>query len=106
MARQFRQGDLLLVRIRSIPEGARRVKRHDGRIVVAAGEATGHAHQIAATDADLLESSPEERYLRVLDEGGVELTHEEHAAILVPPGDYRVVRQREYVPRSTRHVVD
>ena len=26
------------------------------------------------------------------------LTHEEHSALTVPPGAYRVVRQREYVP--------
>lgn len=106
VTRQLRQGDVLLVPVPSIPEGARRVKRRDGRIIVAAGEATGHAHEIAAVGADLLASSPEELYLRILVEGGVELTHEEHAAILVPPGNYRVARQREYVPRSIRPVVD
>ena len=106
MARQLRQGDVLLIRVASIPEGARRVKRRRGRIVVAAGEATRHAHQIEAAGADQLETSPEERFLRVLADAGVELTHEEHAAILIPPGDYRVVRQREYAPRSSRQVVD
>ena len=94
--RQLRQGDVLLVRVASIPEEARRVEPHGGRIVLATGEATGHAHEIMAAGAVLLETSPEERFLRVLADGGVELTHEQHAAILVPAGDYRVVRQREF----------
>ena len=73
MARQLRQGDVLLIRVASIPEGARRVKRRRGPIVLAAGEATGHAHQIDAAAADLLEASPEQRFLRVLADAGVEL---------------------------------
>ena len=53
---------------------------------------------MAAPDADLL-AGPEsvnERFLRIVTEA--RLTHEEHAAIALPPGLYRVVRQREYAP--------
>jgi hypothetical protein len=32
--------------------------------------------------------------------------HEEHGAITVPAGLYRVVRQREYVPGDYRYVAD
>jgi hypothetical protein len=106
VASQLRQGDVLLVRVASIPDGARRVKRRRGRLVLAAGEAAGHAHEIVAADAELLEAGRGERFLRVLAEGGVALTHEDHAAVLVPPGDYQVVRQREYVPGSSRRVLD
>ena len=106
MTRQFRQGDILLVEVASIPEGARHIAHCEDRIVIAEGEATGHAHQIVAAGAELLEASPDERFLRVLAEGGVELTHEEHAAILLPRGDYRVARQREYVPDDVRRVAD
>jgi hypothetical protein len=97
----FRQGDVLLVPVRPerLPEHARPLPRDArGRLVLALGEATGHAHAVAAPDADLL-ASPEsvnERFLRIVTEA--RLTHEEHAAIALPPGLYRVVRQREYAP--------
>ena len=34
------------------------------------------------------------------------VVHEEHGAITVPAGLYRVVRQREYVPGAYRYVAD
>jgi hypothetical protein len=40
-----------------------------------------------------------------LPEGG-RVVHEEHAAIPLPKGWYRVIRQREYVPGSVRLVAD
>ena len=96
----IRQGDVLLVPVDEIPAGVRPVARADGRLVLATGEATGHAHAVLDAGAHLLENDVDERFLQVLEEGGVTLTHEEHAAVRVPPGDYRVRRQREYVPRE------
>lgn len=93
----LRQGDVLLVAVPAIPQAARPVPRVGGRIVLAYGEATGHAHTIRAREATLL-AVGDERFLRVA--APVELGHEEHASIAVPPGTYRVVIQREYVPRS------
>lgn len=90
-----RQGDVLLVPVDSIPDAAGPVARDAGRVVLAYGEVTGHAHAITAATAGLLEAGGE-RYLRV--SAPVVLAHEEHAAIAVPPGSYRVVIQREYVP--------
>lgn len=107
-ATQVRQGDVLLVPVDEIPSKARPVARIDGRVILAEGEATGHAHAIRSPGASLLEEG-EERYLRV--RGPVTLGHEEHAPILVAPGTYRVVIQREYVPADIapaafRRVVD
>jgi len=51
---QARQGDVLLVPVAQIPDGARRVKRERGRVVLAWGEVTGHAHAIASSAATLL----------------------------------------------------
>lgn len=100
----YRQGDILLVRVDETPAGNPVTRDGRGRIVLAEGEATGHAHAVLDPEAVLIETA-EERFLRVLAEGGVDLTHEEHAAIRLPQGDYRVVRQREYVyPETGRRV--
>jgi hypothetical protein len=105
VSEQYRQGDVLLVRMqnRTLPE-ATLVPRDQGRIILALGEATGHAHAIAAADAELLEVADGERYLRV--DGPAALTHEEHGAIELEPGLYRVIRQREYGPGVPEYVRD
>jgi hypothetical protein len=92
---QVRQGDVLLVPVDEVPDGARPRGRVDGRVVLAEGEVTGHAHAIRSTGATLL-GAGDERYLRVTTP--VTLDHEEHSPIEVAPGTYRVVIQREYVP--------
>lgn len=103
----FRQGDVLIARVESIPAEATPIKRDRGRVVLAYGEVTGHAHAIADRGCDLLEvEGLEDRFLRVLTEGGVELRHEEHATIPLPPGEYVVRQQREYAPGGIRRVAD
>lgn len=103
----LRQGDVLLMQVDSIPPVARQ-ERRSGRIVLAEGEATGHAHAIHDGDARTFVHG-EERYL--LTRSRAQLVHEEHAAIDVPAGSWRIVQQREYEPsvgtyRSWRPVVD
>lgn len=90
---QMRQGDVLLVRVDRVPEGAKPVERDAGRVVLAYGEVTGHAHALTDGGVALLAVGAD-RYLRVRETAA--LRHEEHTTIDVPPGDYRVVRQREY----------
>ena len=102
-----RQGDVLLVAVPAIPADAVRQARH-GRLVLAEGEATGHAHAIAEPDAREFRVG-DERF--VLVRSAAQLIHEEHATIDLPPGAYRVVIQREYVPaplpeNAWRRVVD
>ena len=89
---------MLLVRVEDDVSARphRSVARDDGRIVLAYGEQTGHAHAIADADAELIELETGERFL--VTARGVSLRHEEHEAVELPPGSYRVVRQREYVP--------
>lgn len=105
MAAQYRQGDVLVVAVPGIPEGARPLPRDQGRIVLALGEATGHAHAIADPLAALLETELQERFLHVLAEGGVLLRHEEHDPVLLPQGVYQVRRQREYIPGADWRMV-
>lgn len=93
---QLRQGDVLLLRVARRPAGVRKVVREDGRVVLAHGEATGHAHTIASPEAELYEAGGGDRYLEVREP--VSLRHQEHEAIGLAPGVYRVRLQREYAP--------
>lgn len=94
----YRQGDVLIVATDSIKADAKTVvPRDNGRIVLAYGEVTGHAHAIADEGAVLLAApDTEDRFLQIMAQSGVELRHEEHATITLPPGNYIVRRQREY----------
>ena len=103
----FRQGDVLLVGVDAIPDDATAEAR-SGRIVLAEGEATGHAHAIHERDARTF-TYQGERFL--LTRSKAQLVHEEHGPIEVPAGSWRVVIQREYEPSPStqaqwRRVVD
>ena len=105
---QYRQGDVLVQSVDVIPAKAK-AKPRDGqdRIVLAYGEVTGHAHAIMEAEATLfglLSGDAEEMYLEA--DGTVTLRHEEHKEISIPPGRYRVIRQREYAPEAIRNVAD
>lgn len=103
-----RQGDVLIVRADRIPSEAKPKPRDGGRVILAYGEVTGHAHAIddspASPRAALLDAPSGETYLRV--DALSQLVHEEHATIELEPGSYRVIRQREYSPEAIRNVAD
>lgn len=101
----YRQGDVLLIRTRKTLGAAQPVPRDHGRVVLAYGEVTGHAHVIDDTLAELFEEKDGLIYLRVT-ASTVALRHEEHGTVTLPRGTYRVVRQREYSPAATRRVAD
>lgn len=104
--RIYRQGDILLIPAPTIPTSLTNVPLENGRLVLAHGEVTGHAHvlegQALFLAADLDDLS--ERFLRV--ETEAQLVHDEHDTIIIPPGDYQVVRQREYQPQVPQWVAD
>src|ERR1051326_1031563 len=100
-----RQGDVLIIEHDAgIPAECLALDRDRDGIVVADGEATGHRHRIASRDTTLYEHPSGERFLRV--RTSTAMLHEEHDPIPVPPGTYRVVRQREYHPTQFRPVAD
>lgn len=103
----YRQGDVLLKQVVQLPAEAIPVENAE-RIVLAYGEATGHAHTVAAAAAEefmLAEAAGVvRRFLKVV--GDATVTHEEHAAIPLPHGIYEIVQQREYSPEALRRVVD
>lgn len=113
---QYRQGDLLIERVEPSARptsGLRKRWDETHGYVLAYGEVTGHAHRVSVLDAPTVVIPPAEDidfeedangtiWLRVKGERPVAVRHEEHAAIELAPGDYRVTRQREYVAEDDR----
>ena len=122
---QYRQGDVFLESVAAVPDDCQEISRDRGLVVLAYGEATGHAHLIDHSNVRLLESDElEDRFLEVLAESGVDLRHgllaapktqAEHDTVHLDPGVYRVTgfdtgqgraTQREYAPEEIQRVVD
>lgn len=123
-----RQGDVSVFRILDddAPEGATPLRREKGRVVLAHGEVTGHAHVIEHPGATLHSlppavrvalAKPETRdlaerdeavlrYLTIVGRDAAALVHEEHGRVVLPPGRYLVARQYEYEPAALRTVQD
>lgn len=101
----YRQGDVLVIAVNSIPESVKPVERDNDRVILAYGEVTGHAHAIKDEAATLFADN-DNIYLRLVSD--CELSHEEHSTINIPAGDYKVIRQREYNLESgeIRYVAD
>ena len=85
----FRQGDVLIKRVKAIPKNA---KKKEGR-TIAYGELTNHHHSFKpGSKLELLEC--EGQTFIDVQEASV-LEHQEHNAILVCPGVYQLIIERE-----------
>lgn len=94
-----RQGDLLIVKVEKIPEGTVKQKSR----ILAEGEATGHMHELDSGEVYEKEGI---LYFKVVQGELSILNHPEHKAITFEPGEYKVIRQREYEPNGWRRVAD
>lgn len=118
-----RQGDVLIMAIEAPSKLGAEVSRENGRLVLAHGESTGHAHAIAGSCHLYMDEqrpvSTEDAATMVARLGGglipdrvlvcdapVELRHEEHATVTIPAGAYKIRIQREYSPGALRNVAD
>ena len=103
----LRQGDVLLAQVDALPSGTDEMEpeRRAGRLeyILAHGEATGHAHAIIASNKVAVRRHPERGVFLVVDGSHAELRHEEHRPLPIPPGTYRIVRQRTYDVRRDRN---
>lgn len=108
MTKQYRQGDVLIIKHDGeIPATATPVKRDNGRVVLAYGEATGHAHAIKAKNASLFRDPKLAKvFMMVTGDAPAALEHEEHGRIDVEPGNYEIIIQRVYSPAAIRNVQD
>ena len=106
----IRHGDLMLLPAQ-LPENKEKLTvRENG--VVQEGEATGHVHRVDPALAVVFEHKVNWRetdiYVRVGDQP-VEITHEEHKALVLPANTtFKVNRAREfdYLSEATRMVLD
>jgi hypothetical protein len=107
MLKLYIQGDVMIRPVQALPDGALAVK-NKGRIVLAHGEATGHAHAVSVREArefTMADSGAAvRRFLSVASVATVK--HEEHAPVKLPAGVYEIVQQREYSPQEIRNVAD
>ena len=82
------QGDVGFEPIRKIPANA---KEKD--LTVALGETTGHHHTFREGTAQVL-MEQEQQFVKV--DNKAILEHQEHETLLLPKGEYKVIRQRVF----------
>lgn len=120
---QTRQGDVLMLPTTKAVEKRKRMRNEGGRVILAHGEVTGHAHAIDGTTASLyLDDStiaaPDVMPMLAL-AGGLPgdrlliarkttaLKHEEHDQHALRKGEKRIVRiQRQYQWGRSQRVAD
>ncbi len=104
----IRQGDVgLVLSDGATPKGKLKVvPREGGRLILAHGEITGHAHVIDDEAAVLYVDERGELFLSLSRD--TILKHEEHTHLSVPKqsGLINVKRQREYSPEAIKPVQD
>jgi len=98
---QLQQGDVTLTKI---PDWVTGGVTHDRTLVV--GEATGHHHTLEDTPGLEVRAVKGVLYARIVEP--TQLVHQEHRALTVPPGIWKVGRVREYdhFAEDARPVVD
>ena len=79
MPKMYRQGDVMIVAVDTVPDNAAEVPRTARGLVLAEGEVTGHAHRIPSRHAKLYRTEDDARYMRVTaGKTPAVLEHEEH----------------------------
>ena len=96
----FQQGDVVLVRVKEVKG------KKLGHLTLAQGEVTGHNHTITEGEAELYEQEGT-LFLRVKSDEAI-LTHQEHGAVVLPQGDYKVniIREYDHFAEEARNVRD
>lgn len=99
------QGDVLIRQIAQLPKNLK-LRQHPRGAVVAEGEVTGHAHVVLGDGVEVW--GAEDGTLYVSAPHGGTVTHEEHHAQPLAPGDYRIgiVREYDHFAEEARQVAD
>lgn len=107
---QFRQGDVLLIKVNNIPKNVKVINDK----IIAHGESSNHCHRVT-DNIDVLEYDGE-LFLQVNEKGKLEHVlvsnpdtwTQEHNPIELEKGYYKVIKQVEYDPyeKHIRNVMD
>lgn len=103
----FQQGDVLAIKIDTLPNGLKPKAPAARGYVIAEGEVTGHAHTIAVDAVEAM-FTDEAGVIYAQIEKQVDLLHEEHNPVTLPPGIYRFggVQEFDHFENEARLVVD
>lgn len=95
----YRHGDLIFQKVDGVVDGD-----EIDRLVIAEGEATGHAHVLIADVGSKIKGDRTKFTLT----GKAKLVHQEHDTIEFLPGTYVVLNEREhdYVEETIKKVKD
>ena len=107
------QGDFVIIRINELPEGIIPCRKKNNQYVVAHSE-TGHDHVMEAGRVEMFkielkdDDAVFELYLNVSEDTQIEhiRSYDTHEALNVPPGTYKIRRQREYTSEGWRRAAD
>ena len=104
---QMRQGDVFIEYTdEPIPADAKKVERVGGRLILAYGEVTGHAHAIADEGLEMYEDSAGTLWLTAPAKEA-KVSHEEHSAHTLAPGRRaKSIVQQSWAAGFMRPVVD
>lgn len=103
------QGDILIIKIESLPDDVIKNKPDNNKHIVAHSE-TGHHHTIKSHGVDFYNAANDSMIMYLVVKEQAELIHnrsfDTHESISFAPGIYEVRRQREYIPNGWRRVED
>lgn len=102
MSKQFVQGDVLFEKTGRKIGGNRVPARADGRIVIARGEKTGHDHTVDSETATLYQNGDK---LALVVAESTQIVHQQHSPLLLEPGYYDVMVQRQYAPLAPKREI-
>ena len=96
MSKLFRQGDLLIREISSIPYTAKPISTN----IIADGEKTGHNHTLNGSHQifETVEPAHKQKQIHFEAKQELKIEHPEHNTIIIPKGIYTVVHERSFNP--------
>jgi hypothetical protein len=97
-AKLIQQGDVLCHRQEKLPEGLKDYKPTERGIVLAEGEATGHAHTIVADGKCQAFVDEMKKVWLVVKDAPVTIRHQEHKEVKLGQGVWKIDLVREVDP--------
>jgi len=107
--KQAAQGDMLITKINGLPTDIKPMQPENGVFVCAHSE-TGHNHVIQDNGVKAYQAANDPFVMYLVVDKPAELKHlrsfDTHTPIMIPPGTYRINRQREYTAEGFRRAQD